>query len=449
VLCTYFSAWTASILGISKYVTGIAPASCNGTCTSVFLPGGVETARVLGPNLNITLLEGGIFNNADAFLIHDAPGFHLEFFPIAADYSFNRTNDCNLYGESRGQGAYICVGSYHSSIVAGWFSKRTLGGSLLTLIGWSVCPSDLFTNGACFSNRTWTNNLDQTTSMSTFKRYATVAYDRQNFSILSIESISPPEPVTYDPKDFRSIYSKLLVPPASVTNDDTITVDALLFQLGWLLRLYQDDYGDDKESPLTYLRGFLTIPLQFYTAAFIYANATSARNGISIEGIDLSLPSDLVTKVSAALTRPRAIAKQWTFWVFTGTASVLILWCWSIFVWILKQETISPNISSFAEIDFGSRWFLSNSQRVLGGNNQSAVEGFQSMLRDKSLGNAKTKDIVEAVKDSILRVAAVQDSTSTENEEVIVLATAAMNSTEENLERVEGLRRLEPNKKYS
>lgn len=123
VLCIYFSAWTASILATSKFVTGIAPVTCDGTCRSVFLPGGIETARVLGPDLNRTLLEGGLFDNADVFLIHDAPGYHLEFFPIPADYSFNKTNDCLLYGQSRGQGVYICVGSYDSSLVAGWFSK--------------------------------------------------------------------------------------------------------------------------------------------------------------------------------------------------------------------------------------------------------------------------------------------------------------------------------------
>jgi hypothetical protein len=124
VLCIYFSTWTASILAASKFVTGIAPVTCGGTCRSVFLPGGIETARVLGPDLNRTLLQGGFFDNADVFLIHNAPGYHLEFFPIPADYSFDKTNDCLLYGQSRGQGLYICVGSYDSSLVAGWFSKR-------------------------------------------------------------------------------------------------------------------------------------------------------------------------------------------------------------------------------------------------------------------------------------------------------------------------------------
>jgi len=285
--------------------------------------------------------------------------------------------------------------------------------------------------------------------MSIFKRYATVAYDRQNFSILSIESISPPEPVTYDPSDFRAIYSEAFVPPANEISYDAMAVDVLLFQLGWLLRLYQDDYSDDKDTPVTYLQGLLTIPVQFYTAAFEHANATYARNGITLEGIDLTVPPDLETKISATLIKPRAKAKLWTFCVFVGTASILILWCGIIFVWVLGQETAFPNISSFAEIDFGSKWFLPNGQRSLrGDSNQSGIEGFQSMLRAEGLGNAESRAIVGTVKDRIIRVAAKQDSA--QNKEVIILATIDLNSAEEeNLERAESLTRLVPNKKYS
>jgi hypothetical protein len=265
--------------------------------------------------------------------------------------------------------------------------------------------------------------------MSVFKRYATVAYDRQNFSILSVESVSSPEPVTYDPSDFRAIYSRTLVPSANKTSDDTIAVEALLFQTGWLLRLYQDDYSDDKETPLTYLQGFLTIPVQFYTAAFEYANATYARNAITLAGDYLNVPSDLETKVSGALIKFRVQAKDWTFWVFCGAVSMLVLWCAIIFMWILRQKPAFPNISSFAEVNFGSKWFLPNSQSSVGGDScQSGSGGFQSMFWAKRLGNAETRVIVKTIENSMTRVAAKEDSA--ENEEVIVLATTGLNSTE-------------------
>lgn len=109
---------------------------------------------------------------------------------------------------------------------------------------------------------------------------------------------------------------------------------------------------------------------------------------------------------------------------------MLILWCAIIFVWILREKPAFPNISSFAEINFGSKWFLPNSQGSLGGGScRSGTGGFHSMLWAKRLGNAETRAIVKTIEDSMTRVAAKKDLT--ENEEVIVLATTGLNSTEE------------------
>jgi hypothetical protein len=157
-----------------------------------------------------------------------------------------------------------------------------------------------------------------------------------------------------------------------------------------------------EKAPLTYLQGFLTIPIQFYTAAFEYANVTYARNAITLEGSYLNAPSDLETKVSGASIKFRVHAKDWTFWVFCGAVSMLILWCAVIGVWILRQEIAFPNISSFAEINFGSKWFLPNSQGSLGGGSgQSGTGRVRSMLWAKRLGNAETIAIVKTIEDSM------------------------------------------------
>lgn len=115
--------------------------------------------------------------------------------------------------------------------------------------------------------------------------------------------------------------------------------------------------------------------------------------------------------------------------MFCGAVSLLILWCAIIFVWILKKPLfrIYP---AFAEINSGSKWFLPNSQGSLGGDSsKSGTGGFQSTLWARRLGNAETRAIVKTIEDSMTQVAAKKDST--ENEEVIVLATTGLNSTEE------------------
>jgi hypothetical protein len=118
VMCIYFSAWISSILGVSKYVTGISADGCNTNCTSVFLPGGLETARILGENMNLTLLEGGVFNNTDAVILNNAPGFALIFGSPYDGFIFNHENDCQLYG-TRGDVVQICITSNDSSLTVG------------------------------------------------------------------------------------------------------------------------------------------------------------------------------------------------------------------------------------------------------------------------------------------------------------------------------------------
>ena len=120
IMCVYFSANTYSILGASNFVTGVAPVQCSGSkCTSVFLPGGVALARLNDGNLNATLLNGTALNHAPVIMINNAPGFQVEFSMIDPDFAFN-ASDCATFGQHRGQGLYLCVGSKNSTLQAGW-----------------------------------------------------------------------------------------------------------------------------------------------------------------------------------------------------------------------------------------------------------------------------------------------------------------------------------------
>jgi hypothetical protein len=123
VMCIYFLAWIPSLIGTSKYVTGISDGNCTANCTSVFLPGGLELARVLGPNLNTTLLEGGIFNNTDAVQLNNAPGMGLYFSSPTDGFTFNLGNDCRLYA-IRDDAVQICITAEDSSLVVGEYHPR-------------------------------------------------------------------------------------------------------------------------------------------------------------------------------------------------------------------------------------------------------------------------------------------------------------------------------------
>lgn len=99
-------------------MTRIEPVACKYNCTSVFLPGGVEQARLLNRNLNKTLLQGEIFDRANTIIIENAPGYHLEFFPKDPKHEFDVT-DCLTFGQSPDQGIFICVAFRESTLIAG------------------------------------------------------------------------------------------------------------------------------------------------------------------------------------------------------------------------------------------------------------------------------------------------------------------------------------------
>jgi len=116
----YYIQWAYVILGVSKYVVGVSPSTCQGygsDCTAVFLPGGIETARLQTGNLNSTLLNGTILQDSSAMLINNAPGYQLEFFPVGY-YDFD-PSECVVYGQEQNDSLKICLSSQGSTILAG------------------------------------------------------------------------------------------------------------------------------------------------------------------------------------------------------------------------------------------------------------------------------------------------------------------------------------------
>ena len=103
----------------------------------------------------------------------------------------------------------------------------------------------------------------------------------------------------------RKVFNHTLEPPAEFnsSSDDSFVRNTLLIQLGYTLRLYQDDFPDDLQGPLDVLRGILTIPIAFSTMARVYLNNTTTKNITNAP-----LPAELETTVSGAHATFRVIA---------------------------------------------------------------------------------------------------------------------------------------------
>ena len=273
---------------------------------------------------------------------------------------------------------------------------RALFFTLSNRPGWSICPTNIYRNTTCTTDKSWTSTQpDQQTSLSVFSQYATTAYDWHNLSIISVETLSPPQPILIDPGDFRLIWAKLFNPGPNVTSDDAIMVGSVMFDLGWYLRLYKDQFSDDEQSPLTLLQNFLTIPIQFSTTALQFSNATLPPGS----GI-FAMPSNLETTASAAQITPRFIGQLWTVCAFIATSSVLVIWAGCILGWILFQrKPLLHDPSAFPEVDIVSR----------SGSRTDQGPSLSNLVQCEELTNPGTCAITKGIRRGKGRLVMVQD----------------------------------------
>src|SRR6266480_1036097 len=351
VLAIYYTAWISSLLGVSQYVVGLpSPANCTGdNCATFFLPGGLEIARKFGSDMNSTLLQGGLFDNAQAVLLNNAPGTGITFW-TPKSFRFDLDNDCKIYGPILGDAIKFCLARGEVNVTMGECPRDVLKcGANFT--GWTICPTYNYNNGVngtCMSNVTLAETINQQTSFSLYRQNTRTVYDRQNFSIVSVDPTSESQSYMVNTTYYWDIWDKLFN-PTSNTND-AVMVQSFVFQLGWYLRLYQDDFSDDQQTPTNLLRNFITIPIQFYTTGLQFSNAT-LQSKFPNSGL-LPIPSELATTASSANIVARFKGKEWTWISFTAIASFLTLRAVFLvfsFLFQMPPPTIIP--SAFPEIN--------------------------------------------------------------------------------------------------
>jgi len=231
--------------------------------------------------------------------------------------------------------------------------------------------------------------------MKVFKRYASVAYDSQNFSILSVESISPPVLENVNAVQLSEIYSAVLTPSGSTEVVDLSST--LLAEIAWALRTYQGDFSNSLQLPLDLLRGFLLVPIQFATLGWYMVNSTQFYTNTT----EFALPSDLETTATTVQANYRAMAAPWTVGLFIGAVSILLIWCNWILLYVLCRGAPTPHISSFLEVDVCSKSTAFQGE-IIG-------HTFSEMLREEGLGNIEVKRIAHKLEDKRLRLVGLRN----------------------------------------
>ena len=148
---------------------------------------------------------------------------------------------------------------------------------------------------------------------------------------------------------------------------------SVLFSLGWYLRLYEDRFSKDQQSPLFLLKNFLTIPLLFSVTAYQWSNATCQslpqQLWSNLNCKDFPMPDTLLTNASATNISYRFVGQHWTMYVFYAVGGIMVLWPGCMLLWILLQKPTLKFISSgFPPVDAA----------LYSGNNASNQQGTQS-----------------------------------------------------------------------
>jgi hypothetical protein len=393
IIDVYFQMYAKDILMDITLVKNIAPTVCSGVgCTSFFLPGGLDLVRLADGGPNATIFQEPVSNGPSTFIANNAPGYHLEFFPIPVGFVFSQAKDCATYGAINNEAIHICLAAEGTQIYAGQYLQHSLFIHLTDNIGWSVCPTDLFNYGRCLNDTSWTDQLDESTVLNIGKRYATVAYDISNFSILSIESIGNPEPTTTSfiidaVANLTQIFSLAFssIPHTFNTSNPNFDTYASswsnFYMLSWALRLYQDDYRNYPGGPLDILKSFLTIPIQFSTTAWQWASWDT-------------LPSDLYTTGTYATSSSRVLGKLWVLVVFAAGAGSLVLFSALVLVWVVLLGPMTPNSSRWPELDTLAKCRVqtarTSSEEDLGA---VIVPDLERFSRQSGLGNGTSSDV--------------------------------------------------------
>ncbi|GAB1312327.1 hypothetical protein MFIFM68171_02537 [Madurella fahalii] len=139
----YFQTLTPMLLSDDLYAVAMPAPDCEEKgCTSLFLPGGLGTVRVIdGPAVNITLMEGKRLGTSDTVQVQNAPGRLLRFKSLSMAADFDRDSECKVYGQGGDDAIQICI--------------KQEGPSLT--VGWAACPSRLKDEDEklCFTEKDW------------------------------------------------------------------------------------------------------------------------------------------------------------------------------------------------------------------------------------------------------------------------------------------------------
>jgi hypothetical protein len=186
------------------------------------------------------------------------------------------------------------------------------------------------------------------------------------------------------------------------TSQDTITNIHTSTQLLMILvNIIQANSIQGRKSTLEYdlFRTILALPLFLVNLGKMEPSGTNWRP-----------PKDMYVTGYLANDVYRVTIKQYALYTFVVLTLVLLVWAGAVSVHCIRED-VTPNLSDFPEIDFGSKVAALSSE---------GVEGNATGVLLKRLGNGRSCDIVERVKEKRMYVGVSGQTRADDEDEDII-----------------------------
>ncbi|OBR15174.1 hypothetical protein CH63R_00354 [Colletotrichum higginsianum IMI 349063] len=330
----FFDTWAQQLLNYPRYATGWKMDGCTGACSVSFLPGGMEIARKVGPLLNSTILQGGLFNQTETIMIESAPGLVARFDPVPDGFEFDLEQDCSVYQTPLGDALQMC--------------KRQMGDSVAA--GWRACPSATQLTRGCATRLAWTKApIVSKTLFTAYRQTATTMYSQKDLSIQHVEPVSKPARFPMLEPDMELIWDRVFRPRPSPAQIDLESINVTISRMAWKYRTYTEFFPDN-QMHVELLQNFLAVPLQFAVTAMQYANYT-----LALPEEKRIFPPELLTRATGGRSIKRFVSQPWTVVVFIASGALVVSLSGVGFWWMLSQAHPLPKPSGIVELDFVSR----------------------------------------------------------------------------------------------
>lgn len=214
--------------------------------------------------------------------------------------------------------------------------------------------------------------------MGISNRSSDVVYSRQNFSILSVSSLSEPSPVAVAPSDLFVAIDQYF-PPTSGPVDSNLTD----FEFISFLDSYFMLSADMATAPLvvTWVRALVTLPLLLFQLTGLNPNLSPSPYQ-PVPGF----PPAFTNSAELAQRVVRAYIPSWTVFVYIFFTLLIYLWCiGGMYVGLLIP---SPAQSGIEVIDFTSKVVVNpdkSLENLLAETAGASTSVIQEKLEDEAL----------------------------------------------------------------